>query len=91
MPPGTMKAKSNIYDGQEYLAFKDWKAFAVAYTDYLTFSRGFDDILLSYDYMGQVELLSLTKESPEDYNVRIIETLTKLNEWQRRSLSLKSS
>ena len=91
MGPGPLKSKTNLYEGKEYQAFKGWKDFAVAYTDHLTFSRGYDDVLKCFDFMGQVEQFSLTKESPEDYNMIILETLTRLHHWQQRKLSLRSS
>lgn len=74
------KGKYNIFEGVKYRAYKDWKVFAVDFSDHLTFSRGFDEVLGESDFLEQVRLFSLTKPDPEHYNSSMLETITKVQE-----------
>lgn len=78
------RGKSNLYEGISYRAYKDWKVFAVDYSDHLTFSRGYDEVLQETDFLDQIRLFSLTKEDPEYYNRLMLETITKVQQNVKR-------
>lgn len=75
-PCSGQKVKVNTYGGIEYVAFKDWKTFATGYSDHLTFSGKYDDILKESNLLNQINLFSLTKEPTGAYNSSIIKTIT---------------
>ncbi len=74
------QGKTNCHEGIEYRAYKDWKTFAIDYSDYLTFSRGFDDVLKEYGCRRQIELFSLTKNNPQEYTREVIEIINVCSE-----------
>lgn len=53
--------KSNIYEGKTYCAFKTWREFAEYYSDFLTFSRRFDNVLASSNLIDQAAHLQVAK------------------------------
>jgi flagellum-specific peptidoglycan hydrolase FlgJ len=59
--------KKRTYNNIEYKAFKDWESYAIEASDYLTFSRQFDDLLREKSLNNQIELYSKFKEYPESY------------------------
>lgn len=62
------RGKSNEFDGVEYRAYKDWQVFAIDYSDYLTFTREFDDLLCEHSPERQLEAWSLTKTDETWYD-----------------------
>ena len=72
------RGKTHLFRGILYRAYQDWRSFAVDYSDYYCFSRRFDKILSSSNLLEQIELMSLTKINPLDYNTEVIITITSL-------------
>lgn len=70
------KGKSNIIDGINYRAYRDWQVFAADYSDHLVFSGEFDNLLKEPNPTRQFEIFSLTKDRPEEYHKSMVETIS---------------
>lgn len=75
-PEPGQKVKVNTYNDIDYIAFKDWKTFAIGYSDHLVFSGKYKEILEEETLLGQIDLFSLTKTDSESYNSIIKNTIT---------------
>lgn len=71
----TWKGKSNIIDGVDYRAYRDWQVFAADYSDYMVFSGLFNEVLAAGSPNEQFELFALTKNNPEEYHRDMLETI----------------
>lgn len=70
--------KSNIYKDKSYKAFKNYRFFAEEYSDYLTFSREFDNLLISTNIIDQAAHLTLGRRKEACYSSNMIATINKL-------------
>lgn len=73
--------KSNLYEGVEYRAYKDWLTYFTDLSDYFVFSGLFNNILEEPSPREQLYLFSLTKDNPEDYNEKILTLISECQEW----------
>ena len=66
------KGKVNIFEEESYRAYKNWRYFGEDYSDYLTFSRKFDNLLISNNFIDQAAHLSFDKPSSSCYHKEMI-------------------
>ncbi len=72
------KGKGHEFEGVKYRAYKDWRDFAVDYSDFLSFSNEYVQVLKAPLLLEQVDKFSLTKPNPIEYNREVISIITLL-------------
>ncbi len=65
------QGKINIYEDRKYKSYRDWLHFASDYSDIITFSPKYADVLKSYSISQQIDILSLKKPNSVVYNKEI--------------------
>lgn len=72
------QSKSNVYENKSYRAYKNWRYAAEDYSDYLTFTRQFDYLLIANNFIDQAAQIALGKNATSCYSKRIITLINQL-------------